>query len=73
MTLSMAQVLVRGLDDAVVARLKEIAAKNQRSLEAELRAILSSASIDPILEAKEIRQSFPKVFVDGSDLLRMES
>ena len=40
----MAQVLVRGLDDAVVARLKECARANGRSLEAELRALVEEAA-----------------------------
>lgn len=36
----MAQVLVRDLDDAVVARLKERARERGRSLQAELKALL---------------------------------
>ena len=40
----MAQVLVRNLDDAVVERLKARAAASQRSLEAELRAVLEAAA-----------------------------
>ncbi len=36
----MAQVLVRGLDDRVIARLKARAQANSRSLEAELRLVL---------------------------------
>lgn len=36
----MAQVLVRGLDESVVEKLKERAAQNGRSLQAELKAIL---------------------------------
>ena len=37
----MAQVLVRGLDDRVVARLKARARANGRSLEAELRLVMN--------------------------------
>ena len=67
----MAQVLIRGLDDAVVARLKEMATANQRSLEAELRAILTEATLDPLAEAKRIRANFgTKKFNEGSDLCR---
>ena len=40
----MAMALVRDLDDEVLARLKAIAAGNNRSLEAELRDILLAAS-----------------------------
>jgi plasmid stability protein len=40
----MAQVLIRNLDDDVVARLRERAAREGRSLEAELRTILTEAS-----------------------------
>ncbi|MBK1657834.1 FitA-like ribbon-helix-helix domain-containing protein [Paracraurococcus ruber] len=40
----MAQVLVRNLDDAVVERLKARAAKAGRSLEAELREIVTAAA-----------------------------
>jgi plasmid stability protein len=40
----MATALIRDLDDAVYERLKARAAGNNRSLEAELRAILTAAS-----------------------------
>lgn len=39
----MAQVIVRNLDDAVVAALKRNAARRGRSLEQELRVILTDA------------------------------
>lgn len=39
----MAQLLVRNLEDAVVAELKKRAARNRRSVEAEHREILRSA------------------------------
>ena len=39
----MAQILVRGLDDALVARLKERAKLNHRSLQGEVKAILEEA------------------------------
>jgi plasmid stability protein len=41
----MGQVLVRGLDDAVIERLKHRAENRHRSLEAELREILEQASL----------------------------
>jgi plasmid stability protein len=37
----MGQVLIRNLDDEVIAAYREAAARNQRSLEAELRDVLS--------------------------------
>ncbi len=40
----MGQVLVRGLDEAVVERLKRRAEGHNRSLEAELRDVLEQAS-----------------------------
>lgn len=40
----MAQVLVRGLEEAVVERLKKRAGANGRSLEAELRAVIEQAA-----------------------------
>jgi plasmid stability protein len=40
----MAQLLVCDPDDQVMARLKERARRNQRSLEAEARAILAAAA-----------------------------
>lgn len=40
----MAQLLVRDLDDQVMSRLKERARRNQRSLQAEARAILEAAA-----------------------------
>lgn len=40
----MAQLLVRDLDDAVMARLKERARRNRRSLQAEAKAILEAAA-----------------------------
>jgi antitoxin FitA len=45
-----AQLLVRALDDAVVARLKERARRNRRSLQAEAKAILEAA---PLLYARD--------------------
>jgi antitoxin FitA len=40
----MAQILVRALDDALVARLKDRARQNHRSLQGEVRAILEQAA-----------------------------
>jgi len=40
----MAQILLRGLDDALVARLKHRARQNDRSLHVEVKAILEEAA-----------------------------
>jgi antitoxin FitA len=40
----MAQILIRNLDDAVLARIKTRAKANKRSAEAEVRNILSEAA-----------------------------
>lgn len=40
----MGQVLIRNLDDEVIAAYREAAARNQRSLEAELREVLTRAT-----------------------------
>ena len=40
----MAQVLVRGVAEAAIARLKARAAANSRSLEAELRGVIEDAA-----------------------------
>jgi plasmid stability protein len=40
----MAQITLRGLDDALVARLKERARQNHRSLQGEVKAILEEAA-----------------------------
>ena len=42
----MAQILVRNLDETVVARLKERANLNGRSLQAEVKMILEQAAAD---------------------------
>jgi plasmid stability protein len=49
----MSQILIRGLDDAVIERLKKRAKARHRSLESELRDILERASkqVDPISAA----------------------
>jgi plasmid stability protein len=41
----MADLLIRNIDDATVARLKARAADNKRSLQAELQAILERAAV----------------------------
>ena len=73
----MASVTIRNLDDEVVARLKDRAKANKRSLEAELRAILSETAHRPSREefrklAARIRAMTPDVPQTDSTLLIRE-
>ena len=72
----MANVTIRNLDDQVVARLKERAKANNRSLEAELREILtrevgSMARQERVALARRIAAMTPNVpQTDSVELLR---
>jgi plasmid stability protein len=72
----MASVTIRNLDDEVVARLKERAKANNRSLEAELREILTRSTgtmtrEELIALAKRIAAMTPDVpQTDSVELLR---
>ena len=70
----MAQVLVRGLDDDVVERLKQRARANGRSFEAELRAVIEQAAGPDIVTgralAAKIRRSLAgRPHSDSADLV----
>lgn len=73
---AIAQPLVRDLDDQVMARLKQRARRNQRSLQAEARAILEAAAPRyPYDEALEVFQIWQEKFrgrpmSDSTDLIR---
>jgi plasmid stability protein len=61
----MGTVTIRNLDDKVIKRLKARAKNHRRSLEAELRDLLSYASrqpliVDAVAEAKRIAAMTPK-------------
>lgn len=72
----MANISIRKLDDEVVARLKVRAKANQRSLEAEVRALLGEAANCPSPQefgqlAAQIRAMTPGAAqVDGTVLIR---
>jgi antitoxin FitA len=74
----MAQILVRGLDDALVARLKERARDNHRSLQGEVKAILeeaagqaTNAEVEAILDRWQRHwQQKGKTFSDSAELIR---
>jgi len=73
----MAQVIVRNLPDDVVARLKARAASRRRSLEQELRDILSEAARpsrkEILADFDRIRAMTPKVpQTDSAELIREE-
>jgi plasmid stability protein len=71
----MAQILVRGLADDVVARLRARAESHGRSVESEVRTILEAASS---FSAEQARNALTKwqahfagrQFADSSELLR---
>ena len=48
----MAEVLIRNLDERTVARLKERAARNDRSLQAELQTIVERAAMMEAIDAR---------------------
>lgn len=50
----MARVLIRNLDDRTVNKLKERAARNDRSLQAELQMILERAAAMDVVEGRTV-------------------
>jgi plasmid stability protein len=70
----MGQLLVRDLDDEVIARLKRRASANGRSTEAEHRAILEAAvsfsNKDVATAADELRQTILHGGPDSVQILR---
>jgi len=71
----MTQILIRGLDSEIVARLKDRAKQNGRSLEGEARSILETAAGASLTETREILRKWQKTFADrrfsdSTDLIR---
>jgi len=71
----MAQMLIRDVDPEVVDRLKARARRNRRSLEAELRIIVTEAAQEPAVdmraEVERVRALFAgRRFDDSATLLR---
>ncbi len=72
----MAQLLVRDLDPAVVARLKDKARQNHRSLQGEVKAILEEAAQRATREEalamidKWQRKWGDRVFSDSTQMIR---
>lgn len=75
---NVAQVIVRKLDDKVVALLKRNAARHRRSLEGELRVVLSQAARvspdDKRAISREIRGLTPgkRLLSDSARLIRQD-
>jgi hypothetical protein len=71
---AMGQITIRQLDDAVVARLRERTAAAGRSMEQEVREILTSVCADPeaILSRLRRRQRSHggRVFSDSAEVVR---
>jgi plasmid stability protein len=63
--LTMGQLLVRDLDDEVIARLKKRAAAHGRSTEAEHRAILEEAVKRPLEPPYVVARRFLDEIADG--------
>jgi antitoxin FitA len=60
----MATLTIRDLDEAVKARLRVLAARNGRSMEAEARAILGAARAEPAMHGglgSRIQQRFTDI------------
>ena len=74
----MAQILVRNLDEDVVARLKERARKEGRSLQSEVRRILEEAVHAPQVDMATARKMVDRIrkrlkgrkFPDSVELIR---
>ena len=50
----MARVLIRDLDERTIAALKKHAARNNRSLQAELRIIVERAAVMNLLDSRSV-------------------
>lgn len=74
----MAQVLVRNLNDKIVARLKKRAAQRGRSLQAEVKQILEDAAAEAdqaevwktIEQFRERMRRSGRTFSDSAELIR---
>jgi plasmid stability protein len=71
----MGQVLIRGLDDGVLQSLRDRAAEHGRSLEAELRQVLTEAARKPraalsreLVEIRALTPQGPRILAE--DLVR---
>lgn len=69
----MTNVLIRDLDDKIVKRLKQRAARNDRSLQAELKAIIERGAMVDVIDARalaaRIRERLGKQTSDSTELI----
>ncbi|MEK6373716.1 MAG: plasmid stabilization protein [Acidobacteriota bacterium] len=69
----MADVLIRGLDDKILKRLKQRAARNGRSLQAELKAIVERGAMVDVIDARalaaRIRERLGEQQSDSTELI----
>ncbi len=73
----MAQILIRGLDETVVNRLKRRAKSRGRSLQAEVKGILEQAAKIDMADARKFLLEFQKTFrgrrfSDSTPLIRKD-
>jgi len=72
----MGQIIVRNLDDQVIARLKERARLSNQSLEHTVRTILFEAAKpsreEVLAEMDRIRERIGPVSLDATDLIRAD-
>ena len=70
----MAQLIIRQLDDSVMARLRERATASGRSLEDEVRTILAAACADSTVIIARLRKRLAayrgRRFTDSRDIVR---
>jgi plasmid stability protein len=70
----MAQITIRQLDDALVARLRKRAAASGRSMEQEVREILAAACAgqpEVVARLRQRRASYGgRIFSDSADIVR---
>jgi plasmid stability protein len=60
----MADILVRGVDDEVLAKLRDAASAHRRSLQAEIREVLTSASLRSLAETRRLSASWLEALVE---------
>ncbi len=75
----MATLLIRNVPDDIVARLKDMAKRRNRSLQQEVQSILVATanqfSVDPVKQAAKIRAKLRRkgiTFSDSAELLRQD-
>ena len=60
----MAKVLIRNLDEQTVTRLKQRAARNARSLQAELQTIIERAAMSEVVDSRAVAARIRRKLAD---------